>query len=672
MGNRGYYNFIFLKGEIMGLDGVKFNTDYAAKFNATANELNEETKKKMQENGTTVPIVAQQPKDLDMGLKVQANPENKEENDKATAVINATEDGQGAVEKTTVEQDDADPNVKVQKDEAQADKKVADETPKTAVEETAANRAQAKAEEAKKAEDKPETKQAETKPAEKDPIDEKLQKAIRYNDKDAIKACQEELSGRFKYKYNEYGDRLIATDDKSAEKMAKAYVENAKKRDKFERTIIVNSGAECTAMKKQLSQQRKDLAAKYQAEGLSKKDAKKRAEAEVPNRVVDLSDHATFFGVGRKGYRKAYNFVNAPENREKFFKDGKLDSDAVKKFFLDEVANADTDFENGEVTNYRGTLHEQGKAAAKYDIKRSAMGQGLRAAGGYADKDRTPLYIAGATAAGTAIGAGVGAVLSGSAASLSISGATAEAATTCAEASAAAGAAAGAEVTWNLVGAGAATGAGVGFGLGSLLRDKGRTEDRVYGFNRKPEPVQQGQVSNLNLHLDVPQPDLTPTVTLPEVKPCPEDEWIEDDCKPKVIPGSSWAYFAEKTVKVNNKKIAGTKYYEPYLYAQQLMYKIPDPKGLKENRFLPIGSEYQQYSDFGRLFADEEIMKKYPQLNVLKDVEIEIDCGALKDTKVRGKKPRGFRYGGHIINAPYAPTRYTQSCNDNVPVPHYD
>ena len=127
------------------------------------------------------------------------------------------------------------------------------------------------------------------------------------------------------------------------------------------------------------------------------------------------------------------------------------------------------------------------------------------------------------------------------------------------------------------------------------------------------------------------------------------------------------------------------------------MYKVPNPKGLNENRFLPIGEKYHEYTDFGRLFADEEIMQKYPQLGVLKDAEIELDCNALENDgvkttrkakpkrrktgkkvarrprrNVKGRKTNKFRYGGHITNNPYAPTRFTQSCNDNVPVPHYD
>lgn len=662
MGNRGYYNYIFLKGEIMGLDGLQF--DAVKKFNASMEQSNEEMRQQMEAKNITVPIVAQQPKDLEKGLTVQADPKNKEEKDKTTAPINAVNDGQGAVEKTAVETDDADPNVKaqqeeVQKDEAQTGKKVADETPKTAVEEIADNRKaqQAKTEEAKKAEVKPEAKQQEAKPEDKtpaiDPLDEKLQRAIRYDDKDAIKACQAEIADRFKYKYNEYGDKLIATDDETAAKKAKSYVENAKKADKFERTILTNSGAECTLVKNELKAKKEALIAQYQAEGLSKKEAKKRAEAELPNRVVDLSDHAVLFGVVKKGYRKAYNFINRPENRERFFyENGRLNSDAVKAFFRDEVANADTDFEGGEVTNFRATLPEQGKAAVKYNVKRSAMGQGARAAGLYSDKDRTPLYVAGLTVAGTAIGAGVGAVLSGSAATLSGAAANAAATTACAEATADAVAVAGAEVTWNLVGAGAATGGGVGLGLSRFLTDKGRKEDRVYGFYRKPEPVEQGKVHKLNLHLDVHEL-MKPTVILPKEEDCVNTFFYEPTCTHTVERGQSWWTIAEGTVLFDNKPIRG-KEVKAYKLAQQLRYGMTDAQ-IRRGDFFKVGTEYVEYSDFTDQLTEENL-KKYPILKLLVGKKISFNC----DGKIA--KSRVVRGHSQVTNNSSQTIQYQRDC----------
>ena len=122
---------------------------------------------------------------------------------------------------------------------------------------------------------------------------------------------------------------------------------------------------------------------------------------------------------------------------------------------------------------------------------------------------------------------------------------------------------------------------------------------------QKPDPIPEPTTPDTEP--ETPQP----VVVTPEPEQdCPTVEWDADTCEHKVKPGSSWAYYTEKTVKVNNKPISG-KQYVAYLYAQQLMYNIKDPKGLKENRFLPVGATYVEHSDFSRLFEDEEIMKKY-------------------------------------------------------------
>lgn len=348
----------------------------------------------------------------------------------------------------------------------------------------------------------------------RDPIEIKLEDAIRRNDKHAIQECQDELAELYRYKYNEYGDRLIATDRETAKQRAKDRVKEMKDEVKEKRTITTFSGKECSETKKQLKQYEKSLINQYMAEGLSKKEAKKKAKAVLPNRVVDLSDHAVLFGIIRKGYRKSYNFVN--EHQEMFFEDGKY-SDKKFKNFADEISNKTTDYTKGEIKNHRATLSDQTKAANEYNTSRSAMGQTVRAAGGYADKDRTPLYRGAAIAGGFAAGTATGVALSTTVGALSISTSAAEAAALTGEAvatgtaSSAALAAAGVSVDLTL--AGAATGGGIGTGVAGWLRDKGQTEPEIYAIPRKPEKQPQAEVEEVQ-----EEEDLVPGTTTCELR----------------------------------------------------------------------------------------------------------------------------------------------------------
>ena len=228
-------------------------------------------------------------------------------------------------------------------------------------------------------------------------------------------------------------------------------------------------------------------------------------------------------------------------------------------------------------------------------------------------------------------------------------------------------------VSTSYAGTGAAIGAAAAAGTSGILIDRGEKIKHVHEL-KDYSPVQpvsshpspQSQPVQPDVAPVVSQPTI-PTVTTPE--PCPEQEWDADTCEHIVKPGTSYAYYMEKTVKINGKKPTG-KYYKAYLDAQRLMYKVPHKNGKFENRFVEPGKKYVQYSDFSRFYDDEAIMKEFPNLALLKDAEITFDCDADLSGKIKKGKPQG-KYNGHVGN-PFGNTHFTQGCHDNLPVPHYE
>jgi hypothetical protein len=88
-------------------------------------------------------------------------------------------------------------------------------------------------------------------------------------------------------------------------------------------------------------------------------------------------------------------------------------------------------------------------------------------------------------------------------------------------------------------------------------------------------------------------------------------------------------------------------------------------------------AEYKQrctmrlYTDFSNLFADEEFIKKHPNLLMLKDADIEIhNCDddnfvARKKSQQPNKPVKPYE---KYVGRPSAPSQFKQDCKDPVPV----
>ena len=430
-------------------------------------------------------------------------------------------------------------------------------------------------------------------------------------------------------------------------KTAKYYANNVRNQENFGNTVVYYDKAEYKAAEAQRKEARKQLVAQFKNEGLSKKEAKKKADSML---VKNEYLRKTWFGI--HSARKAVN-----NNRELFFdENGKFSNEKYHEFALKQ---ANINNQNaGEETDYTFSLKERRKADIDEVLKGSSMttlGKVVRKSGLETERNNTALYrglaIAALVGAGAATG-GITAVATAGSASASTAGAAAGSAAAGAASGAAAGATATAHISGAFLGAAASP-------LALLLKDKGRADGhalKIFSYTEKPQPQPQ----------PVPQPE-----PQPEPQPCPTQEWDEKVCTHKVIPGSSWCYYAEKSgITINGKKPAGNML-NSYLYAQQLMYGIKNPKGLRETRFLPVGAEYVQHSDFSKLYEDADIMNKYGRyLNPLKDAEINVDNCVELNGRVRGRRNPRYRFGGFVRNNTQI-AHYSQDCHQNVPVVTY-
>ena len=476
-------------------------------------------------------------------------------------------------------------------------------------------------------------------------------------------APKTEDDAKYRYRQMRYNGQVDMTDEEIDEQ-AKLYMENKGRKDKFEKTHTYLDKSEYKKAEADKDAYYKEL----RSQGKSKKEAKAMAyEKFGENKYLSKGG---WFGIGKSSARKYIE-----RNSDLFYENGKFSDEKLHDYVLQ---NANIATQEGEETNYRYSLKECRVATefSRADGRKTTVhqqGKLAKAAGMSTERNNTALYrgafIAGVTGAGAAAGYAVGGlVLTSTSGSASGAAATAGAAATGAGAGAAAsaGAAAGAVASvtipaWVTATAGAVVGAGAGTGGSHFLRDNGEKIQHIQGIRPQVNPPVQPTVQ--------PQPPIEqPPVEQQPVQPqpCPERAVSEKICSYKVQKGSSWAYYAENSgIEINGKKPAG-KVLDAYLTAQQLMYGIQNPKGLKENHFLPVDSKYIQHSDFGKLFENEEIMKKYgSKLNILKDAKI--DTSKCKDLNgsVRGRTPDGFRYGGHV-NGNTTVRTHVYDCNDKL------
>ena len=445
---------------------------------------------------------------------------------------------------------------------------------------------------------------------------------------------------------------------KEAKQLAKNYVENEHNREEAEFTQVFMDKKEYKAAEKERKAQRKELIEQYRKEGMSKKEARQKAESQLVEN--------TYLRKGLFGQRKTREFIE--EHKSDFYENGKFSSD---KFKAKAVEYANTHTLNDETTNYHLSLKERRSVAQQLGTKASVIKNIAKKSNISYEKDNTNLYrglaIGGSVGIGLASAPLLGSSSAAAAASSSSSAAAAGAGAAAGSSSAAASAAASASV--NGFALGTAAGGGIGLGLASLIKDPGKKEARVYAPG-KPEVI-----------TEPPKPD-KPTLPPPEDKlpdppkpiaeeqPCPEERWESEVCDHLVQKGDNWSAVAQAKVLINGKKPDG-KLLRAYVHAEKLKHGVTDFKLNTMPEVYRNGKDKEKctlrlYSDFSDLLADEEILRKYPELQLLKDVQITFNCDGKVDHRGTVGKPKTpyTRWFGSMTN----PVKYKQDCHDPEPV----
>lgn len=458
------------------------------------------------------------------------------------------------------------------------------------------------------------------------------------------KADREKAEKEATEKFMNYGlstGQKVKT-QKEAKDLAERYVENEHHREEVETTHVFMDKADYKRAQKARKAEKKTLVEQYREQGLSRREAKRKAESE-------LVDNEYIRG------RKTRKYIE--QNRGEFYdKDGNFSSDMFKKKVVD-FANLHT--KEGETTNYHLSLRERRQAAQQEGVTPTMVKHMAKKANLDYEKDRTNLYRGLAIAGGVAAGYGAGTLFSVSSAAAASSAAGSAAAA--GGGSAAAGSAAAAAAAAKVSGVVMTTPAGgaVGLGLASLIKDGGKVEDRVYAPGEKPEV--KPTVSNPDIPPAQPNKDNPVAPPKPIKNDCLVEEWQSKYCDHKVKRGENWSTIILGKVRVGEKQQKPSGHVlKALIHAEKLKH------GVTNFNLNTMPSTMRLYTEFSDLLENEKYMKKYPELRYLKDLQITVDCDGrvAKGKTVKHPRHRYVSYTGAAQEANY----WKQDCNDNFPV----
>ena len=464
---------------------------------------------------------------------------------------------------------------------------------------------------------------------------------------DAINIAEAEARNAFA-EYGASDGKKVATAEE-VRKMAHNYVENEQHKEDVQATNVFMNKAEYKAAEKERKAERKELVKQYREDGLSKKEAKQKADSQlVKNEYI-------------RG-RKTRAFVE--DHRDYFYdENGKFSSD---KFKQKAVEYANTNTIEGETTNYHLSLKERRAVAQQEGVNAAVIKNIAKKSNLSYEKDNTNLYrglvIGGATGIGIVAGPlfGSSAAAAAAASSSSSSAATGAGGAAASSSSSSAAAAAAAKTNGRMIGG--TTGFAVGLGFASLVKDNGNREARVYAPG---EPQETPVRTPSNPEPPVAQPNqpapATPVPVIPT--PCPEEEWESSYCDHTVKKGDCWSDVIQSKVRYNHGKKPDGKVLKALIHAEKLKHGVTN---FKLNTMPKVGETMRLYTDFSDLLENQEIMKKYPELNYLKNLEIQVDCDGKVVHSKSSRIPK-VRYT-KWIGSPVATNKYKQDCNDPEPV----
>lgn len=417
---------------------------------------------------------------------------------------------------------------------------------------------------AQSAQSKAVTNPVEKEKAEKERLNAEIQREL------ATKEDRQKAIEEAKQAYLNFGtvEGQKVESEKDAEKMAKNYVKDQQYKENSNATQVFMDKEAYKAAEKARKEQRKQLIEQYRNEGLSKKEAKQKADAQLPENE--------YLRKGLFGQNKTRKYIES--HKELFYdENGNFSSDKFKQTAL-KFANTHT--EEGEAENHYLSLKERREVAEKENVKASVIKNIAKKSNLGYEKDNTNLYrglyVAGMTGVGAGIGAALGAsgILAGNVIATATSTATStsnavaniyddagniiESATATDTATSTDTATAKAKSGLSSAGQGAQAGSLMGLGLGlatmGFIKDRGGKEAKIYtpGKGKEPDPVPpKPQVDNPNVPIDDTPCDDCPLTPDQETQTNNVDMPI---CQYKPKKGEYWAGIVAAKYGIKDQK----------------------------------------------------------------------------------------------------------------------
>ena len=314
-----------------------------------------------------------------------------------------------------------------------------------------------------------------------------------------------------------------AMSKKDAEKLADRYIENMRDQANFLGTVTYIDKDAYNKAKKDRKAAYKDLVKQYRAEGMSRGDAKRKADYMLAR-------------VERVKNDDALRIINDPQYKD-LFKDenGQFSSTRLKQFTLG-LANTHTGTD--EVTNYHLSLKERREMAARMGWDDDALCELAHRSGLDFEKDYTEVLQIAVALGGVAVGAGTGALLNrtitagASSTAGDIAGAVVNGVGGAGASSSASGAA-GVRLTKNYALEGAGIGGAIGGTIAPFVKDNGGTEPDVVAPAEPPKAEPQKE-----------EPPKQEPPTICELEPEELHQNFEvpvSTCEYSVQPGDNWS-----------------------------------------------------------------------------------------------------------------------------------
>ena len=426
---------------------------------------------------------------------------------------------------------------------------------------------------------------------------------------------QMKYNGQIKLKDKKTGELRDLT-DAELEEMAKIKVQNDERLKKIQNTHVFIDKAEYEQKEGEKSAYIQELTEK----GVSKEEAQKKADAKYG---VNNYLHGGLLG------SKARRFIE--KHSDLFYENGKFSEDKLKDFVFKAAncLNGDDDAESAYMSlNERRAFRQMCKEKG-INISVDTIGKLAKAVG--MEKEFNPTFW---------LRAGVVAVTAGTGAAI--------------------GAATGASVafgTFNACGqlcngvivpgavVGAVTGAAAGTAATPLVAVKGRKDDHIPAI--RPE-IQEY----------VPEPEKPVEEPPVQPEPCFEDAYC--DSTDAIKRGDNWSkrILAGKGVTINGTKLGydskeSRALLNAYIHAEKLQYGITDmtlntfiSQYRKDENGNKVANHFRYYTNFDNLLNNEEIMKKHPELELLRNAVIVPDCDATTKACKPGNPKKPYHSAG--------------------------